>query len=158
MDKNHARARETSIRGLKSTLTTDPALSTNFIINELESDLKFVKPGTGTGSDSVHPDFIRNYVKRTIEWLITFMIDVLSSVRLPKLFKRAKGIAISIPGKDDSDPAHYRPISLLSAISPGHQAGLRKHRSYTEPVMAFTTHIKAGFQRWSSIHWPVRSI
>jgi hypothetical protein len=102
MDKNHARARKTSIRGLKSTLTTDPALSTNFIINELESALKFVKPGTGTGFD-----FIRNCGKRTTEWLITFMIDVLSSARLPKLFKRAKAIAISIP--DGSDPAHYRP-------------------------------------------------
>jgi hypothetical protein len=109
MDKNHARARKTSIRGLKSTLTTDPALSTNFIINELESALKFVKPGTGTGFDGVYPDFIRNCGKRTTEWLITFMIDVLSSARLPKLFRRAKAIAISIPGKDGSDPAHYRP-------------------------------------------------
>jgi hypothetical protein len=33
MDKNHARAMNTSIRGLKGTLTTDPTLSANFIIN-----------------------------------------------------------------------------------------------------------------------------
>jgi hypothetical protein len=46
--------------------------------------------------------------------LISFMNDVLSSARLPKLFKRAKVIAIPKPGKDSSDPAHYRPISLLS--------------------------------------------
>jgi hypothetical protein len=75
------------------------------------------------------------------------MIDVLSSARLPNLFKRANVIAISKPGKDGSDPAHYRPISLLSVIFPGHQAGLRKHRSYTEQVMHFITHIVAGFQR-----------
>jgi hypothetical protein len=75
------------------------------------------------------------------------MIDILSSARLPKLFKRANVIAISKPGKDGSDPAYYRPISLLSVISLGHQAGLRKHRSYTEQVMEFITHIETGFQR-----------
>jgi hypothetical protein len=88
--------------------------------------------------------------------------NVLSSVRLPKLFKRAKIIAIPKPGKDGSDPAHYRPISLLivmnkllerlilqriyEAATPVHQAGCRKHRSCTEQVMALTTHIEAGFQ------------
>jgi hypothetical protein len=43
MDKNHVRATKSSIRGLKSTLTTDPALSANFNINELESALKFIR-------------------------------------------------------------------------------------------------------------------
>jgi hypothetical protein len=67
------------------------------------------------------------------------------------------------PGKDVSDPAHYRPISLLSvmykslermilqriieAATPVHQAGFHKHRSCTKQVMALTTHIEAGFQR-----------
>jgi hypothetical protein len=40
----------------------------------------------------------------------SFMKDVLSSARLPKLFKRAKVIAIPKPGKDSSDPTNYRPI------------------------------------------------
>jgi hypothetical protein len=35
MDKNHARATKSSMHGLKSTLTTKPALSANFNINEL---------------------------------------------------------------------------------------------------------------------------
>jgi hypothetical protein len=93
------------------------------------------------------------------------MNDVLSSARLPKLFKRAKVITIPKPAKDGSDPAHYRPISLLSdvmynllerlilqriqplieAATQVHQAGFRKHRSCTEQVMALTTHIEAGF-------------
>jgi hypothetical protein len=42
--------------------------------------------------------------------------DVLLSARLPKLFKRAKVIAIPKPGKDGSDPAYYRLISLLSVM------------------------------------------
>jgi hypothetical protein len=58
------------------------------------------------------------------------------------------------PDKDGSDSAHYRPLSLLSVMykllermilhliqplievsTPVHQAGFRKHRSYTEQVI-----------------------
>jgi hypothetical protein len=85
--------------------------------------------------------------------------------RLPKSFKRVKVIAIPKPGKDGSDPAHYRTLSLLSvmykllelvilqliqplnkAATPVHQAGFRKNRSCTDQVMTITTHIEAGFQ------------
>jgi hypothetical protein len=116
MDKNHAHSTKTLIRGLKSTLTTDPAISKNVNINELESALQSVKPGTAAGFDGVYPKFIRNCGERMKEWLISFMNDVLSSARLPKLFKRAKVIAISKPGKDGFYPAHYQPISLLSVM------------------------------------------
>jgi hypothetical protein len=87
MDENNARATKSSIRGLKSTLTTNSTLSANFNINELESALKSVKLGTATGFDGVYPEFIHNCGERTKEWLISFMNDVLSSARLPKLFK-----------------------------------------------------------------------
>jgi hypothetical protein len=53
MDKNHARAMKSSIRGLKSMLTTNPTLSANFYINELESALKSVKLETAAGFDGV---------------------------------------------------------------------------------------------------------
>jgi hypothetical protein len=67
MDQNHARATKTSIRGLKSTLTTDPALFSNFNINELESALKSVKLGSTAGFDGVYPEFIHNCGERTKE-------------------------------------------------------------------------------------------
>jgi hypothetical protein len=94
------------------------------------------------------------------------MNDVLSSARLPKLFKRAKVIVIPKPDKDGSDPTHYRPILLLivmyklrerlilqriqplnEAVAPVHQAGFHNHRNCTEQVMALTTHIEADFHR-----------
>jgi hypothetical protein len=92
------------------------------------------------------------------------MNDIVSTSKIPNLFKRAKVIAIIKPGKDGTDPAHYRPISLLSVvykllerlilqrIQPlienvtHNQAGFRQHRSCTEQVMALTTHVEAGFQ------------
>jgi hypothetical protein len=95
---------ENIITGLKSTLTCDSALSTNFNIND-------VKPGTAAGFDGVYPEFIRNYGERTKEWLISFMNDVLYR---SKSFKLAKASAIPKPGKDDSDPTQYQPVLLLS--------------------------------------------
>jgi hypothetical protein len=77
-------------------LTTDPALSAN---NELESALKSVKLGMAARFDGVYQEFIRNCSERTKEWLISFMNYVLSSARLPKLFKRTKVIAIPKQGK-----------------------------------------------------------
>jgi hypothetical protein len=81
------------------------------------------------------------------------------------MFKRAKVIAIPRPGKDVSDPVHYRyrPILFLSvmykllerlifqciqplieAATPVHQTGVLQH--CTEQVMALATHIETGFQ------------
>jgi hypothetical protein len=60
MDKNHARATKSSIRGLKSTLITDLALSANFNINELKSALKYFNLGTAAGFDGVYPEFIHS--------------------------------------------------------------------------------------------------
>jgi hypothetical protein len=94
MDKNNACVMKSSIRGLKSTLTMDPALSANFNINELEFALKSVKLGTAAGFDGVYPEFNRNCGEGMREWLISYMTGVLSTAKLPKLFKRTKVIAI----------------------------------------------------------------
>jgi hypothetical protein len=54
VDKDHTRATKSSIRGLKSTQTTDPALSANFIINELVSAMISVKLRTASVFDGVY--------------------------------------------------------------------------------------------------------
>jgi hypothetical protein len=90
--------------------------------------------------------------------LVRLFSDILTTDKLPKLFKQAKNIAILKPGKDGTDASHYRPIFLLSvvykilerlidaAVSVS-QAGFRKNRSCSEQVMALTSHIEAGFER-----------
>jgi hypothetical protein len=128
MDKNHARATKTSIRGMKSTLTTDPSPSTNFNINELESDLKSVKLGR-----LLVLEFIRNCGERMKEWLISFMNNVLSSARLPKLFKLLARLSLF----KNHFVAEYKLTErlivqriqpLIEAATPVHQAGFHKHR------------------------------
>jgi len=84
---------------------------------------------------------------------------------IPKIWKKAKVIAIKKPGKDPSLAANHSPISLLSVcykllerlalqhISPTverllspDQAGFRKGRSTCDQV-AVTTFIENGFQQ-----------
>jgi hypothetical protein len=100
------------------------------------------------------------------KWIVALFNDILTSGKIPKLFKRAKVITILKPGKDVSDPWHFRPISqlsivlkilqrmifqriepLINAVVPVSQADFRKNRRCTERVLALTTHIEAGFKR-----------
>jgi hypothetical protein len=69
-----------------------------------------VKLGKVSGFDGIFPEVILNCGDRTEE------DDFLSSAMFPKTFKRAKVVTFLTPGKDGSDPAHYRPVSLLSVV------------------------------------------
>jgi Reverse transcriptase (RNA-dependent DNA polymerase) len=147
-------------------LSIDQSLSADFTLEQLDMALIAVKPGKAAGFDGVCPEFLKNSGTKTKEWMITFFNDILSTGRLPKLFKQAKVITILKPGIDGSDPSHFRPISLLSVVFkllerlilhriqplidevvPASQAGFRKHRSCAEQVLGLTSHIEAGFQR-----------
>ena len=84
---------------------------------------------------------------------------------IPKIWRKAKVIAVEKPGKDPSLVANYRPVSLQSVcykllerlayqrISPTvesllspDQAGFRKGRSTCDQVAALTTFIER--QKW----------
>jgi hypothetical protein len=112
-----------------------------------------VKSGQAAGFDGVYPEFIKKIGQRTKEWIVVLFNDILTSGKIPKLFKRAKVITIHKTGKDGSDPSHFWPISLLriqpliDAVVPMSQAGFCKNRSWSGQVLALTSHIVAGFQR-----------
>jgi hypothetical protein len=93
-------------------------------------------------------EYILNFGAQTKEWNISFMNDIVSISKIPNLYKRAKVISIIKPEKDGTDPAHYRPISLLSVVyellerlilqriqpliedvTPINQADFRQHRA-----------------------------
>jgi len=94
-----------------------------------------------------------------------FFSRIMATHSIPKIWKKAKVIAIKKPGKDPSLAANHSPISLLSVcykllerlalqhISPTverllspDQAGFRKGRSTCDQV-AVTTFIENGFQQ-----------
>jgi hypothetical protein len=164
-DRVHVRTIKMNLRRKKRTLTVNQTLSRNFTLDELETALMSLKPGKAARFDGIYPEFMKNFGAQTKEWIISFMNDIVSTSKIPNLFERAKVIAIIKPGKDGSDPAHYRLISLLGVVyklldclilqriqpliedvTPINQAGFRQHHSCIEQVMALKTHIEAGFR------------
>jgi hypothetical protein len=179
LDKNHARATKTSISGMKSTLMTDPSPSTNFNINELESDLKSVKPGT---TDNLEGVYIRGssvivVKERKNGWYHSWMM----SNRQPDCQNYSNGqgcrysktkqrwfwsCALSTYFVAEYD-VQIRLIlqriqPLIEAATPVHLAGFRKHRYlyWTGDDANYThwTRFPALTKDWSSIRWPVHSI
>jgi Reverse transcriptase (RNA-dependent DNA polymerase)/Endonuclease-reverse transcriptase len=166
MDRDFVRSTKRDLRQMRRGLPVDPSLSADFTEDELTLALQNVKSGKAAGFDGVYPEFIKNSGPRTKQWLVALFNNILSTGKIPKLFKQVKVIALLKPGKDGTDAAHFRPISLLSVVFklfercilqriqplidevvPISQAGFRKNRSCTEQVLALTTHIEAGFER-----------
>jgi hypothetical protein len=66
-----------------------------------------VKSRKAAGFDGVYPEFIKNSGQKTNEWIVVLFNDILTSGKIPKLFKRAKVFTILKPAKDGSDPSHF---------------------------------------------------
>lgn len=66
------------------------------------------------GYDIMYPKFLKFSGPKICTWQATFYSDILRSGQLPKLFKRAKVIALLKPGKDGFYGADFQPISLIS--------------------------------------------
>ena len=138
----------------------------DFSLPEIDSALRHVKPGTAPGYDNIHPEFLLHLGPRARSWLSKFFSRILRENKIPKIWRKAKVIAIEKPGKDPKIAANYRPISLLSVcykllerlalqrISPTvesilspDQAGFRSGRSTCDQVAALTTYIENGYQQ-----------
>jgi hypothetical protein len=146
-----------ALRQKRRELTIDPDLSVNFSTEELNTALLAVKSEKAAGFDDVYPEFIKNSGQRLKKWIVALFNDILTSGKIPKLFKHAKFITNLKPGKDSSDPSQFRPISLLSFVFKIFERMILQRiqhlidefvpRSCTEKVLALTSHIEAGFQR-----------
>jgi hypothetical protein len=112
-DREHFRTTKMNLRRKKRTYTVNQTLSSKFSLDELETALMSLKPGKAAGFDGIYPE---NFGAQTKEWIISFMNDIVLTSKIPNLIKRAKVISIIKPEKDGTDPAHYRPISLISVV------------------------------------------
>jgi hypothetical protein len=140
--------------------------SRNFSIDELNIAISSMKCGKAVGIDGMYTEFIKHFGPAVKIWLLKFFNEIFKKSKIPKEFKRSKILAIVKPGKDGSDPSHYRPIALLSICYklfekllynriknkieeslPKEQAGFRSDRGCNEQVLALTTYIENGFQR-----------
>lgn len=151
---------------LKQKLKPNNILCSDFNKDEMLIAWKLLKCRKAAGFDGIYPEMLKNCGPIAFEWLRILFNNILNNGILPKLFKRAKVIAILKPGKDGSEASHFRPISLLSVTFkilervllnriepiinqtvPVSQAGFRQHRGCSEQLAALSTLIESGFQQ-----------
>ena len=143
----------------------NPGLTNPFTSQELENGIKALKQGKTAGLDNIRAEQITQFGSTTRKWLLRFYNNCLRNHRLPKLWRKAKVIALLKPGKDPNDPKSFRPISLLShlyklferlllnRLQPliedhiiSEQAGFRPGKSCTGQLLNLTQHIENGFE------------
>jgi len=81
---------------------------------EISAALQKMKPATAPGYDNIHVEFLKNLGPKSRTWLSKFFSRMMATHSIPKIWRKAKVIAVEKPGKDPSLAANYRPISLLS--------------------------------------------
>lgn len=57
---------------------------------------------------------IKEFSIKTKQWLLTFLNLCCDKALVPKIWKKAKIVALPKPGKDYKNPKSYRRISLFS--------------------------------------------
>ena len=164
-DKAFTREITVEVRELRTAPSADMNLSGEFTMKEIEAAIKRQKANKAPGPDNIHPEFIIHHGKKAKEWLLQLYSMCLKTSRLPKIWRRAKIIALAKPSKPLEDPKSYRPISLLcvpykllerllharlepvvETILPREQAGFRRGKSTTDQVTLLTQDIESAFQ------------
>ena len=146
--------------------SADANLSGDFTSSEIKSAIKHLKPNKAAGIDNIHPEFILHQDSKATEWLRLFCSVCYRTSKLPKIWRRAKIIALPKPGKPIDAPKGYRPIPFLCVPSkiterllharldpvidpklPKDQAGFHRGKSTVDQVTLLTQDIEDTFQR-----------
>ena len=140
-----------------------------FTEEELKTGIKHLKSGKASGLDGISTEMILHFGPRSRKWILSLFNSCAVGYNIPKIWRRAKVIALLKPGKDPKLPSSYRPISLLcvqyklyerlilARISPivedqltDDQAGFREGRSCVGQVLNLTQYIEDGYERKKS--------
>ena len=72
-----------------------------------------MKNGKAPGLDEIMTEQIKEFSIEAKQWLLTFLKSCHDKTLVPKMWRKAKIVALPKPGKDYKNPKNYRPISLL---------------------------------------------
>ncbi len=136
-----------------------------FTIDDLTKGIKELKQGKAPGLDGITTEMVTHFGVNAQRWILSLINNISTSLRHPKIWKKARVVALLKPGKDPTSPKSYRPISLLcilyklyermilsriqttveEKLSPD-QAGFRPGRSCCGQVLNLTQYIEDGFE------------
>jgi len=112
-----ARSSERQVRMQGRTLLqqmSDMSLPHPLTEEEISTALQKTKPATAPGDDNIHVELLKNLGPKARTWLSKFFSRIMATHSVPKIWRKAKVIAVEKPSKDPSVAANYRPISLPS--------------------------------------------
>ena len=112
-DKDFARKTSARVHKLFRAQGCNSNLSTDFTTPEIEQAIQRLKTGKVPGVDSIHPEYVKHQGKKATNLLCSFLSTCLQHLKLPKIWRRAKVIALPKPNKPSDDLKGYRLISLL---------------------------------------------
>ena len=137
-----------------------------FTLEDLNAAMKHLKSGRAAGLNGITTEIISHFGDETKAWLLLLFNSCATTYQIPKIWRRARVVALLKPGKDPSSPKSYRPISLLcilyklyermilARIQPTveeqlstDQAGFRPGRSCCSQILNLTQYIEDGFEK-----------
>lgn len=141
-------------------------LACPFTIEELEAAMHCMKDNKAAGLDDIRVEQIKRFGPDTKKWILKLLNNCLSSRQIPKIWRKAKIVALLKPGKAPTDPKNFRPVSLLCHLYKmlermilnrvaepidytliKEQAGFRPGKSCCGQVLNLTQHIENGYER-----------
>lgn len=85
--------------------------------SELSEIIKKLPNRKSPGHDLITNSILKKLPNKAVVFLTVLFNALLKLSYFPTAWKKAKIIMIKKPGKDNTDPKNYRPISLLSSVS-----------------------------------------
>jgi len=83
---------------------------------ELTTALQSLKNRKAAGLDDIHTEQLKNFGPTACDWFPKLFNNYAVQLNVPKIWRKAKVLAILKPGKDPAQPKSYWPISLLCHI------------------------------------------
>ena len=99
------------LKTLRLCKTDNPDLHKQFSIEGFKDGLNQLKLWKSPGIDCINNKFLVNLAENVITWLTLFISTCFHNNRIPKMWRRASVIALLKPGKLDTSPKSYSPIS-----------------------------------------------
>lgn len=137
-----------------------------FTRKELQTAINSLKNSKSAGHDDIRTAQMEHFGPVAQLWLLTLFDNCMYQSQIPKIWRKARIIAILKPGKDPQAAKGYRPISLLchlyklferlilNRLGPmvedhliPEQAGFRPGKSCTGQVVNLTQFIEDGYER-----------
>ena len=87
--------------------------SKEFTLHELDEAIKILVNGKAAGIDDINTEFLKQFGPNYRKWLLKMFHACIGENNNPKVWRKAKTIAIFKPGNKSQEPKNFRPISLL---------------------------------------------